>query len=70
MSRHSAAPGLAGTRGAELSQIAAEPSTTGMSLRVFLRTPHPTMRKLILGPDELDNLVGYILSMKPARPLR
>jgi len=41
-----------------------------MSLRVFLRTPHPTMRKLILGPDELDNLVGYILSMKPARPLR
>src|SRR5215213_7074105 len=52
------------------SQIAAEPSVTEMSLRVFLRTPHPTMPNLILGPDELDDLVGYILSMKPARPSR
>jgi len=36
----------------------------------FLRTPHPTMPNLILEPDELDDLVGYILSMKPARPSR
>jgi hypothetical protein len=28
------------------------------------------MPNLILGPDELDDLVGYILSMKPARPSR
>ena len=52
------------------SEIAVEPSATAMSLRVFLRTPHPTMPNLILDADELDDLVGYILSMKPARPLR
>jgi len=41
-----------------------------MSPRVFLRTPHPTMPNLILEPGGLDDFVGYILSMKPARPSR
>jgi mono/diheme cytochrome c family protein len=49
------------------SEIAAEPSATEPSLRVFLRTPHPTMPNFILQPGDIDDLVNYILSMKPAR---
>lgn len=48
-------------------EIAAEPSATEMSLRVFLRTAHPSMPNLVLQPDDLDDLVDYIMSMKPAR---
>jgi cytochrome c len=48
-------------------QIAAEPSATEPSLRVFLRTSHPSMPNLILQQDDIDDLVSYILSMKPAR---
>ena len=45
--------------------IAAESSVTDYSLRVFLRTPHATMPNLVLKPDEIDDLVVYILSLKP-----
>ena len=48
-------------------QIAAEPSATNMSLRAFLRTPHTSMPNLILQRDDIDDLVDYILSLKPAR---
>ena len=48
-------------------QIAAEPSATEPSLRVFLRTPHPSMPNFILQQDDIDDLVSYILSMKRAR---
>ena len=47
--------------------VAALASTTGMSLRVFLRTSHPNMPNLILRQDDTDDLVDYILSLKPAR---
>src|ERR1051325_4819504 len=47
--------------------ITAEPSATNPSLRVFLRTPHASMPNLILQPDDIDDLVDYILSLKPAR---
>lgn len=49
------------------SDIAARAATTEMALRVFLRTSHPTMPNIILERDDLDDLVGYILSLKPAR---
>ncbi len=49
------------------SEVAAEPSATEPSLRVFLRTPHPSMPNFILQQDDIDDLVSYILSMKPAR---
>ncbi len=46
------------------ADITAEPSATELSLRVFLRTPHPTMPNFRLQADEIDDLVGYILSLK------
>src|SRR3712207_768408 len=49
------------------SAIAAEPSVTELSLRVFLRTSHPSMPNLILNQVDTDDIVGYILSMKSAR---
>jgi cytochrome c len=49
------------------SAIAAESSVTEPSLRVFLRTSHPTMPNIILNQDDTDDLVSYILSLKPER---
>ena len=41
--------------------------TTGMSARalvVWLQTSHPTMPNLILKPDDMDNVIAYIMSLK------
>jgi|SRR6516162_9213565 mono/diheme cytochrome c family protein len=45
-------------------EIANEASVTDYSLRVFLRTPHPTMPNFILDADDLDDITNYILSLK------
>ena len=47
------------------SAIAAEPSATDYSLRVFLRTTHATMPNFKIDPDDIDDLVAYIRSLKP-----
>jgi mono/diheme cytochrome c family protein len=47
--------------------IAAEPSATEYSLRVFLRTTHATMPNFTINPDDIDDLVDYIRSLK-AKP--
>lgn len=52
------------------ADVAADPSITEYMLRVFLRTPHPTMPNLIIKPDDLDDLVSYIMSLKPKRRRR
>jgi mono/diheme cytochrome c family protein len=44
--------------------IARLPSTTAMSLRVFLQTPHARMPDLHLSRDEIDDLAAFILSLK------
>lgn len=44
--------------------IAALPSTTEMSLKVFLRTPHENMPDLILSDGDRDNVISYILSLR------
>jgi mono/diheme cytochrome c family protein len=49
------------------SAIAVEPSATEYSLRTFLRTSHPTMPNFIIKPDEIDDIVGYIVSLKPQK---
>lgn len=44
--------------------IAQMPSTTSMSLRVFLQTPHPNMPDYRLTREELDDVVAYLISLK------
>lgn len=48
----------------DFTAIANRPSTTALSLKVFLQTSHPSMPNLIIKPDETDSLVNYILSLK------
>jgi mono/diheme cytochrome c family protein len=45
--------------------VARKPSTTAMSLRVFLQTPHANMPDIQLSRGELDAIVDYILSLAP-----
>ncbi len=44
--------------------VAAEPSATEYSLRVYLRTPHPTMPNFVLNTDDIEDLASYIVSLK------
>jgi mono/diheme cytochrome c family protein len=46
------------------SELAAEASITEDSLRALLRSSHETMPQITLTPDEMDDIVGYILSLK------
>jgi len=45
--------------------IAAEPSATEYSLHVFLQTTHTTMPNFKIDPDDIDDIIGYIRSLKP-----
>jgi mono/diheme cytochrome c family protein len=45
-------------------EVANEPSTTPLSLRVFLQSNHKNMPNLHISPSEADDLVAYILSLK------
>ncbi|HYM02383.1 MAG TPA: c-type cytochrome [Stellaceae bacterium] len=44
--------------------LADQTSTTELSLRAFLQTPHPTMPNIKLEPADTDALVAYILSLR------
>ncbi|MFO0996936.1 MAG: cytochrome c [Alphaproteobacteria bacterium] len=44
--------------------VANDPATTERSVRVFLRSPHPTMPNVSLTREQVDDLVAYILSFK------
>jgi len=44
--------------------IADQPSTTGLSLNVFLHSNHRNMPDFIFGKDESNDLIAYILSLK------
>ncbi len=57
---------LAAFYGPPFLDIAAMPTTTEMSLKVFLRTPHENMPNLILSDRVRDDVIAYILSLKPA----
>lgn len=45
-------------------EVAYRPSTTELSLRVFLRSPHKDMPNLILSEDDLADVIAYIMSLK------
>ena len=51
-------------KGPSLQAIAAMPSTTSMSLHVFLLTPHANMPNYRLTPQEIDDVVAFILSLR------
>ncbi len=44
--------------------IAHMPSTTSLSLRAFLQTPHPPMPDLALTRSEMEDVISYILSLR------
>ena len=44
--------------------IANLPSTTALSLKVFLRSNHKGMPNLIVSESDSDDLIDYILSLK------
>jgi mono/diheme cytochrome c family protein len=45
--------------------IANKPEISELALTVFFQTPHPSMPNLIVTGDDADNLVAYLLSLKP-----
>jgi cytochrome c len=59
-----AAPTGKATAAPDFADIASRPSTTALSLKVFLRTSHPSMPNIIIAPDQADDLANYILSLK------
>ena len=44
--------------------VANTSGTTATALTVWLRTSHPTMPNIILAPNDIDNVVAYVLSLK------
>jgi mono/diheme cytochrome c family protein len=44
--------------------LARRPETTEFRLRVFFQTPHQVMPNFLLSPEQTDDLVAYILSLK------
>ena len=48
----------------DFAEIANRPSTTELSLKVFLRTNHPSMPNIVIAPEQADDLVNYILGLK------
>jgi mono/diheme cytochrome c family protein len=61
---HAVRPQRTLTFAADFADIAKQPSTTALSLRVFFRTSHHSMPNFILQPEEADDIVAYILSLK------
>jgi len=59
-----AAPTRQATAAPDFADIANRSSTTALSLKVFLRTNHPSMPNIVIAPDQSDDLVNYILSLK------
>ena len=63
---HAVEPRTAGTHAAapDFATIANQPSTTELSLKVFLRSNHPIMPNVVLTPEQTDAIVTYILGLK------
>ena len=50
---------------ASFIDIARMPSTTALSLKVFLRSNHRGMPNLIVPDSDADGIIEYLLSLKP-----
>jgi cytochrome c len=53
--------------GPAFRDVANTSGMTATAIRVFLRTSHPKMPNLILTPEETDDVIGYILSLRVRR---
>jgi mono/diheme cytochrome c family protein len=56
-------PQQASQQAPSFTSIARMPSTTSLSLHVFLITPHANMPNYRLTANEVDDVVAYILSL-------
>lgn len=50
--------------GPDFAEVAKRPSTTALSLNVFLRSNHDNMPNFILTRGQADDIVAYILTLK------
>jgi mono/diheme cytochrome c family protein len=48
----------------DLRKVANMPSTTALSLKVFLNSSHTNMPNVIIQPSDADEIVHYILGLK------
>ena len=46
------------------ADVARMPSTTDLSIKVFLRSSHAAMPNFMLSPEEIDSLTSYILGLR------
>jgi mono/diheme cytochrome c family protein len=62
--------------GAKVSPVAAAPpfatvaktkGMTALALGVWLQTSHPTMPNIMLKPETADDIIAYVLSLRPER---
>ena len=60
--RNQASPNL---KAPTFPEVAAQPSITEYTLRVFLHIEHVAMPNFMLKPEDADMLVDYIMSLKP-----
>ncbi len=61
---HRVEPGTFGIFAADFGEVANLPSTTALSLRVFLQSNHKEMPNFSLKSAEADDIIAYILSFK------
>jgi mono/diheme cytochrome c family protein len=47
------------------ANIAKTKGMTGRALAVWLQTSHPTMPNLLIGNDDRDDVIAYIMSLQP-----
>ncbi len=59
-----AGPGPTTDAAPAFAAIAAMPSTTALSLRAFLQTPHANMPDYRLSRADMDNVISYILGLR------
>ena len=52
------------SRAPRFKDVANTSGMTATALTVWLQTSHPTMPNIILAPNDMSNVVAYILSLK------
>ena len=68
---HEVAPGVrepSVTDAPPFQAVADDPAAIETALRAFLQTPRATMANIRSTPEQTDDLIAYILSLKGRRP--